>query len=353
MNRRHFAALRPSASQCLEPTGPQTLRNPAGPAAVHRNPRWSRFARLLRFVPFWLVLSCLHANPPEPTIADGSYAPEPGCQFTFWRLPDATKAPLVIYIHGGGFIRGTRNDMANLAGPTMDNGFAVMTIDYPFTQNLPVQAILRLCARAVQYARAQAPAWGIDPHRIICIGGSAGAGASLWIAVHPDLADPSSADPVARESSRISGAGLVDTQLTYNMFRWAELVGYTGPLADMEFFSPVTLYHFKSNDDTPPDTPEARAMLQDVDMHGMIDARTPPLVLRSQYSSDPPVNRGDFIHHPRHAEGIVKRAKEFKVPVDHAPADRNGPNAFLQIVDHFRLHSPAPSPEGSGLGGAR
>ena len=112
----------------------------------------------------------------------------------------------------------------------------------------------------------------------------------------------------------------------------------------MEFFSPVSFYHFKSNDDTPPDTPEARAMLQDVDMHGMIDARTPPLVLRSQHSPEPPARRDDYIHHPRHAEGIVKRAKEFNVPVDHAPADRNGPNAFLQIVDHFRLHPPPPSP---------
>ena len=302
--------------------------------------------RPFRFLAFCLVLSRLHANPPEPTICDGSYAPDPACLFTFWQLPDATKAPLVVYIHGGGFIRGSRNDMASLAGPTMDKGFAVMTIGYPFTQDLPVQSILRLCARAVQYARTQASAWGIDPHRIVCIGGSAGAGASLWIAVHPDLADPSSADPVARESSRISGAGLVDTQLTYNMFRWAELVGYTGPLAEMEFFSPTKLYHFESNADTLPQAPEALEMLRDVDMHGMIDAKTPPLVLRSQYSPDIPATKDDYVHHPRHAEAIVKRAREFHVQTDHSFADRNGtgPNAFLQILDHFRENPPPATP---------
>jgi acetyl esterase/lipase len=55
-------------------------------------------------------------------------------------------------------------------------------------------------ARAVQYLRSRAKEWNLDPARVAATGGSAGAGISLWLAFHADLADPKSKDPVARQS---------------------------------------------------------------------------------------------------------------------------------------------------------
>ena len=67
----------------------------------------------------------------------------------------------------------------------------------------PVEWPLHDAARALQFIRSKAAQWNIDKARIGATGGSAGACSSLWLAFHPDLADPKSSDPVARESSRL------------------------------------------------------------------------------------------------------------------------------------------------------
>ncbi len=69
-------------------------------------------------------------------------------------------------------------------------------------------------ARAIPFIRARAAAWNIDPRRIACTGGSAGAGISLWLAFPDDLAGPRSADPVARQSTRLTCALPTNMQCT-------------------------------------------------------------------------------------------------------------------------------------------
>ena len=66
----------------------------------------------------------------------------------------------------------------------------------------PVKGPLGDAARALQFVRSKAAEWNIDKPRIGATGGSAGACSSLWLAFHPDMADPKSTDPVARESTR-------------------------------------------------------------------------------------------------------------------------------------------------------
>jgi acetyl esterase/lipase len=70
-------------------------------------------------------------------------------------------------------------------------------------------------ARALQFIRSQADEWNVDKTRIAASGGSAGACSSLWLAYHDDMADPESADPVARESTRLycAAVGAAQTSL--------------------------------------------------------------------------------------------------------------------------------------------
>ena len=67
-------------------------------------------------------------------------------------------------------------------------------------------------ARALQTIRSKAKEWNLDPKRVGATGGSAGACTSLWLALHDDLADPKSSDPVARESSRLTCAAVSGAQ---------------------------------------------------------------------------------------------------------------------------------------------
>jgi acetyl esterase/lipase len=67
----------------------------------------------------------------------------------------------------------------------------------------PFPAPQRDAARAIQFLRSKATVWNIDPARVVAFGGSAGAGISLWLALHADLAETNSPDPVARQSTRL------------------------------------------------------------------------------------------------------------------------------------------------------
>jgi acetyl esterase len=98
----------------------------------------------------------------------------------------------------------------------LPSGISFATIEYRFSQVAPYPAPMLDCARAVQFIRAHAKQWNIDPTRIASTGGSAGAGISLWLAFHDDMANPQSTDPVGRQSTRLRCALVTGIQSTYD-----------------------------------------------------------------------------------------------------------------------------------------
>lgn len=92
-------------------------------------------------------------------------------------LPESdgsTVYPLVILIHGGAFFRGDSGDMADLAKLLSTKGFAAASINYRLSGDAAFPAGVQDAAAAVRYLRANAPSWGLDPHRIAVWGESAG-----------------------------------------------------------------------------------------------------------------------------------------------------------------------------------
>jgi acetyl esterase/lipase len=160
--------------------------------------------------------------PPRATIESISYGPHPKQVMTLWKAESPKPAPLLFYIHGGGWQGGNR--MAGMANyvPAMNKaGISVVSIEYRFIDDAisegvvpPVKACLYDAARALQFARSKASEWNIDKTKIAAAGGSAGACSSLWLAFHDDLADPNSSDPVARESSRLYCVAVSGAQTT-------------------------------------------------------------------------------------------------------------------------------------------
>jgi acetyl esterase/lipase len=111
----------------------------------------------------------------------------------------ARPAPVVLYVHGGGFALGNRKltglGLANHAGALVgqlrpmlnERGFIVASIDYRLPPLSPWPAALQDAKCAVRFLRAHAGALGIDPHRIGAWGSSSGGTlATLLGLVGPD-----------------------------------------------------------------------------------------------------------------------------------------------------------------------
>lgn len=158
---------------------------------------------------------------PDPTYADVVYGSDSERQmFDFWRAPTKDASPVVLLIHGGGWVNGDKSSYGNRPiKKYLEAGISVAALNYRFiAQSMeqgvepPVKACVYDAARALQLIRSKAGEWNIDPKRIGANGGSAGACTSLWLALHDDLADPTSNDPIARESTKLQFAAVTGAQ---------------------------------------------------------------------------------------------------------------------------------------------
>jgi acetyl esterase/lipase len=172
-----------------------------------------------------------------PTLANVAYGAHERQVLDFWRAESRTPTPLVFHIHGGGWVNGDKATVAQLER-YLAAGLSVVSINYRYvTQAIlagakpPVEWPLRDAARALQFVRSKAADWNLDRARIGATGGSAGACSSLWLAFHADMADPKSADPIARESTRLWCAAVTGAQTTLDpqqMQAWTPNSRYGG-----------------------------------------------------------------------------------------------------------------------------
>ena len=247
---------------------------------------------------------------PLPTHSNVRYGPHERNVFDLWLAKSERPTPLIVFIHGGGFVNGSKAGAnADMINASLEAGVSFMAINYRFRASAPIQDILRDCARSIQFVRSKAREYNLDPARIASYGGSAGAGTSLWLAFHPDLADPKSTDPVLRESSRIVAAGALNTQATYNVLRWPEFLGKSNSEWDRPDETPA-FYGFKSA----ADLAQAKVILDDVDMLKLISRDDPPVFMFSAHPDGELTNRGHYLHHPNHARAVKKACDEAGVP---------------------------------------
>ncbi|TKG94300.1 alpha/beta hydrolase [Puteibacter caeruleilacunae] len=153
-------------------------------------------------------------------------------KFDIW-LPESKKATgLYIFIHGGGFQNGDKSilyknpkrNSNSTVTRLLSEGIAVATINYRLLKSTGetkgVIKCLNDSKRALQYIRSRAADFNINKEKIVLAGSSAGAGTALWIALNDDMKEPDSSDPVLRESTRVLGVAIRETQATYNIDKW-------------------------------------------------------------------------------------------------------------------------------------
>ena len=104
-------------------------------------------------------------------------------------LPEGlSNAPVLIGVHGGGWQLCDRKFYRNWGSYLAKHGYAVFAIDYrlmkPGVKTWP--GVVGDCRAAVQFVRANAVEFGLDPQRIGMIGDSAGAHLSALVALAGD-----------------------------------------------------------------------------------------------------------------------------------------------------------------------
>ena len=151
-----------------------------------------------------------------PTYPDVKYGPYARNVMDVWLAKSDKPTPVLVSIHGGGFRAGNKSVSAGLLTECLKSGISVVAITYRLSDEAIAPAQFLDSARAIQFVRSKAKEWNLDPTRIASTGGSAGAGISLWLGFHDDLADPKNPDPVLRQSSRLTCMAVIAGQTSYD-----------------------------------------------------------------------------------------------------------------------------------------
>ena len=291
---------------------------------------------------------------PPPTLEHVSYGPHPRHVFDLWQAPGGQPAPLVLYFHGGGFVSGDKAAVRSqrLVQQCLAAGVSVASMNSRFLgPGVTLRDVLGDAARAVQVLRSRAEEYRLDKTRFAACGHSAGAGTSLWLAFHDDLADPQSSDPVQRESTRLKGAVSWDGQFTYDLPQWGEPFGEETRLRFGGFYNSPTIYGLKTDEELR--GPAGRRLRAECDFYGMISADDPPVFLGCGLPNTDLNNVNQYLHHPRHSLLLLERCRSFGVPVvAKVPALKLTPGAgdpphgepFLLKVLAAAATSPAAAP---------
>jgi acetyl esterase/lipase len=128
-------------------------------------------------------------EPPPGTMETTGIAYAPGSRHKLDvyspRTPPANPAPVVVFVYGGAWTTGERASY-RYVGTALDSaGMVVMIPDYRLFPAAQFPAFMQDVAQAVAWARANAPRFGGDPHRLFIMGHSAGAQIATLLALDP------------------------------------------------------------------------------------------------------------------------------------------------------------------------
>jgi len=152
---------------------------------------------------------------PKLTYNNSNYSQNEFNTFDFWLANSDTPTPLVIYIHGGGFSTGDKEEIyhnelcfkeqeTSLIKIFLDNKISVASVNYrlinsqnpqwaytqEYYQKNPTPAPIFDIAKAISFFRANSEEYNIDKNKIALTGTSAGGAASFWLGFHDNILHP-------------------------------------------------------------------------------------------------------------------------------------------------------------------
>ena len=127
------------------------------------------------------------------------YSAEPGYRPLFLDLrlptPRGDRHPLIIWIHGGGWIYGSRRRLpphlfeSSLFEQFLDAGYAVAAVDYRLAREAGLAGMLLDIKASIRWLRGHASDFNLDPERVVVWGESAGGHLAAMVAMCDKLGD--------------------------------------------------------------------------------------------------------------------------------------------------------------------
>ena len=276
-------------------------------------------------------------QPMPPTHRNVKYGPHERNVMDVWLAESDQPSPVLMSIHGGGFRGGNKSVDRRLLQMCLDAGISVVAITYRLSDTAIAPAQHHDSARAVQFVRHNAKEWNLDAKRIASTGGSAGAGLSLWLGFHDDLADPDNADPVLRESTRLTCMSVYNGQSSYDprfirkMFPESDTYKHTAlaqlydvdlgqldnlPEEKYKLFEEVSAINHLSKDDAPSQ------------------------MIYGTRMDTPVTNQGIGIHHPKFGKLLKEQMDQLGIECQvHEGVNRNSDEwtqlTFEFVMKHF------------------
>jgi acetyl esterase len=271
-----------------------------------------------------------------PTHPDVNYGPHARNVLDFWQAQSDHPTPVLVSIHGGGFLSGNKGVGTLLLERCLDSGISVAAITYRFSTDAIAPASFQDSARAIQFIRSKAHDWNIDPKRMAATGSSAGAGISLWLGFHDDMADPKSDDPIRRQSTRLTCMVVFDGQTSYDPRFIRKLL----PGTETYKISPLAkLFGVDLNklDELPP---EKYRLFEEVSSINFLTKDDPPVLLIYSRPLDAKVTNQDIgIHHAMFGKVLKERMDKLGISCEvDAGGQRLGGGTPTKPINFLKQH---------------
>ena len=124
--------------------------------------------------------------PPGPGTRELAYGADPKQKMDLLVPANASRAPLLLFIHGGGWSIGDKRTGAGVkAAHFTAQGWAFASVNYRLVPQASVEQQAADIASAIAFARIHAAEQGLDPDRIVLMGHSAGAHLAALVGTDP------------------------------------------------------------------------------------------------------------------------------------------------------------------------
>ena len=139
----------------------------------------------------------------QPTYKNISYGPHQDMTLNFWKFESESPVPLLVHIHGGGWIGGKKNE--TISPNELKKGYSFASIDYRLAGTELLPAAVHDAARAIQFcAQSKRMELQSGPYRRDWWFSRCGFKSLACLSRRHGRSK--SDDPVLRQSSRVCGA---------------------------------------------------------------------------------------------------------------------------------------------------